>query len=121
MFATTELSVSAETRGQVAIIRVTGHLLIGETSPFSARLEDQIARGMRRFIIDLQECTYMDSGGIGELVRAHNDIMRAGGQDVLILNPAIRELLEMLKICNRIVPACDTEDEALQFLAEAVI
>jgi anti-anti-sigma factor len=58
-------------------------------------VEDLLRRGERRIVLDLARVRSIDAGGIGQLVRAYNLTMAAGGVlRIVRAAPWVREMLE---------------------------
>jgi anti-sigma B factor antagonist len=97
------MSMKASTRqvDGVTIIDISGRVTLGEGT--SATLRDQmrqlIAKGNKRILLNLADVSFIDSAGIGELVRALTSIRNEGG-DLKLLNvpKRIRDLLQITKL-----------------------
>lgn len=83
---------------------------LSDLSRTVTRLLDQ---GCRRFVLDLGQVTFVDSGGLGELIACRRRALEHGG-DIRLLRPTgkVRERLEMLHL-TRMFVVCDDESEAL--------
>jgi anti-sigma B factor antagonist len=75
------LTIAHHTEDGVAVIVLTGRLLLG---PEGAELEHLtaklIASGVRNFVFDFAHLTHIDSTGIGRCISSLNQIMEVGGQ-----------------------------------------
>lgn len=78
------------------IVEVRGELDTA-TAPLLQDLLDQLmAAGARRVVVDLSEATFVDSTGLGALLSAHRRMQADHGQLVLSQPlPATRRLLEL--------------------------
>src|SRR5271156_3572605 len=73
-------------RGKIAF--GAGNTLLRET------VAQLVASGSRKVLLNLREVDFIDSSGIGELVRGHMAIRKQGGQLKLVnLNPVVNDLL----------------------------
>jgi anti-anti-sigma factor len=54
------------TQDGVVAIGIDGELERANVALLENRLSDYLAAGQRRILIDLQACTFMDSGGLGD-------------------------------------------------------
>ena len=66
------MNIKTEKINDVVVIRLYGKLVIGEpVEKFRNVLDSLIKEGNKKFVIDLSKVDYMDSTGLGELVRAY--------------------------------------------------
>lgn len=71
------MSVSVATRevGEVTILDVSGRITAGDGSNiFRQAIRDQVAQGTKNILLNLDEVTYIDSSGLGELVLGHGTV-----------------------------------------------
>ena len=55
--------------------------------------------GKKKIVLNLSEVTYVDSSGLGELVKAHTTTRNRGGQlKLLNLNKRVHDLLQMTRL-----------------------
>jgi anti-sigma B factor antagonist len=58
-----------------------------------------VAEGRTKILLNLSGCDHVDSAGIGELVRSHTAVRRAGGQMKLSnLSPKVQDMLKMTSL-----------------------
>jgi anti-sigma B factor antagonist len=86
--------------GIIAVVDVSGRITVGEGN---VMLRDVVGKlideGRKKIILNLARVDYIDSSGLGELVKTHTTIRNQGGQLKLVsLNPRIKTLLEMTKL-----------------------
>ena len=75
-------------------------------------VQDQIAAGEARIIINLQQVPWLNSSGIGTLMGCRTECREAGGDLVLAhANEKIRQLLETLNLSELLV-CFETVEEA---------
>ena len=84
----------------VTILTLKGDLVIGEPeSTFKKTVTRLLAEGKTRLLVDLKGVGFLDSSGLGALVRALTNSQKEGGQTKLVhVGPQIRKLLEMTKL-----------------------
>lgn len=91
-----------ETRedGGVTILTVTGDLVIGDAeSTFKKTVILLLEQGRVNLLVDLSGVGFLDSSGLGALVRALTQSQKEGGQAKLLgAGPQIRKLLQMTKL-----------------------
>jgi anti-sigma B factor antagonist len=71
------MSVTITTRdvGDVAVMDVSGRITAGDGSNiFRQAIRDQVAHGSKQIVLNLQDVTYIDSSGLGELVLGHGTV-----------------------------------------------
>ncbi len=107
-----------EHREQIAICRLTGDLDAGTATELVSVLEREIDRGANRLVLDLGRVSYIDSSGLGALVKVLKKA-RLGGGDVKLagLEPEVRKVLELTRL-DKIFEITRTADDAVrQYLA----
>ena len=79
--------ITKEIRGEVIIYKV--NLLkasVNEAADLRNLLDEQITIGHSKIVVDLSECSYLDSTFIGILVVTHKKLLAKGGK-LIIINP----------------------------------
>jgi anti-sigma B factor antagonist len=80
-------------------------------------LEGAIDSGARAVLVDLSDCTFIDSTGLSVLVHAHSRLLDDGGKlEVCCPGPQVRRLLEITGV-DRSFGVHQTRDEALSALS----
>lgn len=84
-----------EVRG-VTVVDVHGRITVDEGNLVIRELvQNQIAKGTKKMVLNLAAVDYVDSAGIGELVRTFTRLRREGGQLQLAgVGPRVAELLK---------------------------
>jgi anti-anti-sigma factor len=100
--------------GQALVIDLkSDNSLRGQYDGFQRLLRGQIASGERRFVVNLAQCEWIDSMGLGELVWSLAHVMRHGGNLKLACPPPrIKTLLSLTKL-NQVFEVFDDEDSAI--------
>ena len=96
------MSLNVKTRkvDSVIVVDLSGRLTIGEpVLLLRETLRVQVNEGVRHFILNLGDVSYIDSSGLGELVSAYTTIRNKQG-DVKLLNltAKAKDLLQMTKL-----------------------
>src|SRR5512144_569279 len=88
--------------GDVTILRLEGHLTLNaEERNLRDAIEYLIALKRTKVVLDLQPLPYIDSLGVGEIVRAYATIVRAGGSLRLAgVSPRVHEILLVTQLTN---------------------
>ncbi|MFN2386720.1 MAG: STAS domain-containing protein [Thermoanaerobaculia bacterium] len=86
--------------GRVTILTVNGDLVIGEPeAAFKKTVTRLLEEGRVHILVDLSKVAFLDSSGLGALVRALTNSQKEGGQTKLLhAGPQIRKLLEMTRL-----------------------
>jgi anti-sigma B factor antagonist len=101
--------------GDVVILDLTGKILIGEGDD---QLRDAVTKladsGKTKILLNLAEVPYVDSAGLGEVVRCYTTVSRKGGKlKLLNLTKKIQDLLAITKLLT-VFETYDNEDEAIK-------
>ena len=104
--------------GNVTILDLKGKILIGEGDD---ALRDAVTRvvqsGKTRILLNLAEVPYVDSAGLGEIVRCYTTVSKNGGKLKLInLTKKIQDLLAITKLLT-VFETYDSEEEATRSFA----
>jgi anti-sigma B factor antagonist len=96
------VKMQAATRivGSVAILDISGRITLGEGNIMLREIvKDLAGKGQKAIVLNLGEVNYIDSSGIGELVKAHTTIRNQGGQLKLAnLTKRVHDLLQMTRL-----------------------
>jgi anti-sigma B factor antagonist len=80
----------------VALLVMAGEIDLATSGGFRDHVDSALDRGARGFVVDLAEVTFMDSTMLRELLRAHHDLVGAGGRLVLAaVGAPVARLLEL--------------------------
>jgi anti-sigma B factor antagonist len=86
--------------GRVTILKLTGDLGIGEPETlFKRTVSRLLEEGKVHILVDCTNLRFVDSTGLGALVRALTTSQNEGGQTKLLgVGPHMRKLLEMTRL-----------------------
>src|ERR1700722_1576379 len=84
----------------IVVVDVSGRITLGEGNVMLREIvRDLVDKGTTKVVLNLSEVNYIDSSGVGELVKTHTTIQNKGGQLKLAnLNKRVDDLLEMTKL-----------------------
>lgn len=94
------MRIHTRTAGDVRILDISGNIILGQpTSTIRYTVNDLLESGGKKIVLNLSEVGYVDSSGIGELVRTHATVAKAG-QNLKLLNltKKIKEVLVIAKL-----------------------
>jgi len=107
------MRIDRRTSNGITILDFHGKLTIEVTAQVRKAVADLLEAGRKNILLNLEDVSFMDSSGIGELVRSYHRVMREGGQVRLLnLTKKMRELLAITKLLT-IFECYDDEVEAL--------
>ena len=102
-----------ETDG-IYLLALTGRLVLGdESSGFRTTVDNLLASGATRIVVNLEHVHYVDSAGLGALIEMHRKTAAKGGRLVLSnLGPNLKRALEIARLLP-IFETCTTEAAAM--------
>ena len=95
-----KMQTSARQVGGVTVLDISGRITVGEGNVILREIVRDLAeKGAKAIVLNLGEVQYVDSSGVGELVKAHTTIRNQGGQLKLTnLSKRVHDLLEMTRL-----------------------
>ena len=105
------MDIEVRSQGQVKIIKLRGRLTLGEPCDrLRATMEDLIASGDTRLVLDLEELATMDSSGIGLVTRFLTSAKQQGGS-LKLVNPSkfVSQTLKLVGLVNLFEIFTDTQ------------
>jgi anti-sigma B factor antagonist len=108
------MNLSTRKSGEVAIIDVEGKILFGEgDTEIKQTVDDIIKKGGRKILLNLTNVPYLDSAGLGEIIRCFTTLRKNGGSFKLLSpNHRIIDLLNITNLLN-VFDWFDNEPSAL--------
>jgi anti-sigma B factor antagonist len=84
----------------VTILDLSGRITLGEGSvTLRDTVHDVLAKGSKKILLNLDNISYIDSSGIGELVSGFTSVRNAGGElKLLNLTKKVHDLLQITKL-----------------------
>jgi len=104
--------------GGVVVIDVDGKILLGEGDVEIKRtVDDLLKAGNKNILLNLARVPYLDSAGLGEIIRCYTTLRKGGGSFKLLSpNRRIIDLLSITKLLN-VFDWYDNEESALKSFA----
>ncbi len=101
----------------VVILDLSGRITIGDgTIILRDMIRKHLEAGDRKFLLNLSDCDYIDSSGLGELVTAFTTVRNAGGElKLLNLTKRVHDLLQITKLLT-VFESYNDETEAMKSL-----
>jgi anti-sigma B factor antagonist len=108
------LQIDERSAGEVTILGVKGKLILDEVDLLRNRVTSLVDQNRRKLLLDLGGVPYVDSAGLGEIVRCHTTVTRQGGQlKLLNLTKRIQDLMTITKLSN-VFDTYDSEPDAIK-------
>jgi anti-sigma B factor antagonist len=107
-------SVNVRQTEGVSLVDVTGRLTSFESKAFRDMIHGLLKQGQTNIVLNLTALEYLDSSGVGELVRNYMSIVKKGGaMKVVGLAPRVEEILKVTQL-YQVFPEFPDETSALQ-------
>jgi anti-sigma B factor antagonist len=102
----------------VTILDLKGKMTLGEGDELlKDKISSMVSQGKKKILLNLEAVPYIDSAGLGEIVRTYTSISRQGGRlKLLNVSKRIQDLLVITKLIT-IFDSYDGEDEAVKSFA----
>lgn len=110
----TTLNIRNRENGDVTVLDLSGQISLGGGNiELRTGLRQIITEGRKNILLNLENVSYIDSSGLGELIAGFVSLQKSGGDlKLLHLNSRVRELMTITKLL--------TVFEVFEFEAEAV-
>jgi anti-sigma B factor antagonist len=112
------ISISERCIGDVTILEVPAEVMFYEGAALlRSRINELVAEGRLKVLLDLRRVTYLDSFGVGVIAAKYVSVRGKGG-DLKLLHPSARSV-HVLRIAGLmdIFDSFDDEEEALRSFA----
>jgi anti-sigma B factor antagonist len=109
--------------GDVVVLDLKGRITMGEGDEMlKDKVNSLVNQGHKKIVLNLAEVPYIDSAGLGEVVRTYTTVSRQGGSlKLLNLTKRITDLLSITKLLT-VFETFDSENEAVRsFSASAKV
>jgi len=100
--------------GNVTILDLKGKITLGEgDEALKDKINSLLHQDRKKLLLNLADVPYIDSAGLGEVVRTYTTVSRQGGQLKLVnLTKRITDLLSITKLLT-VFETFDVEQDAL--------
>ncbi len=96
------MKFSSRQVANIVVIDIEGKILLGDGDvEIKQAVDEHLAQGRKKIILNLAKVPYIDSAGLGEIIRCYTAIRKSGG-DLKLLAPNQRliDLLGVTKLVN---------------------
>ena len=109
------MKIDERNEGGVTVLDLQGKMLIGEGDELLRdKINVLVDGGKNKILLNLADVPYVDSAGLGEIVRCYTTVSRQSGQLKLVhLTKRLEDLLSITKLLT-VFETYDSEDEALK-------
>ena len=109
------MEIEERANGGVMILDLKGKLTIGEGDELlKDKVNSLIQQGHQKLLLNLEGVPYVDSAGLGEIVRTYTTVSRQGGKlKLLNLTKRIEDLLAITKLLT-VFETFESEPDAVK-------
>jgi anti-sigma B factor antagonist len=109
------MDIVERTVNEVTILDLKGKMTLGEGDELlKDKINSLLAAGKKKLLLNLEGVPYIDSAGLGEVVRTYTTVSRQGGSlKLLNLTKRIEDLLSITKLLT-VFDTFDSEAEAVK-------
>ena len=108
------MKIGKRKKGDVLILDLKGKILIGEgIEELREAINTAVKEKESRLLLNFADVPYLDSTGLGEVVRAYTSVKKEGGVVKIInLTNKVRDLLSVTKLIT-VFDTFEEEDKAI--------
>jgi anti-sigma B factor antagonist len=109
------MEIAERVVNDVTILDLKGKMTLGEGDELlKDKINSLLANSKKKLVLNLEGVPYIDSAGLGEIVRTYTTVSRQGGSlKLLNLTKRIEDLLSITKLLT-VFETFDTEAEAIK-------
>jgi anti-sigma B factor antagonist len=107
--------IEERSAGDVTILDLKGKMTLGEGDEvLKDKINSMVLQGRKKLVLNLADVPYIDSAGLGEIVRTYTTVSRQGGSlKLLSLTKRITDLLSITKLLT-VFETYDSEADAVR-------
>src|SRR5918996_5338274 len=108
--------------GDVIILDLKGKMTLGEGDELlKDKINSLVLQGRKKLVLNLEGVPYIDSAGLGEIVRTYTTVSRQGGSlKLLNLTKRITDLLAITKLLT-VFETYDNEADAVRSFSSSAV
>ncbi len=116
------MQIDERSVGDVVVLDLKGKITLGEGDELLRdKVNSLLNQGRRKIVLNLEGVPYIDSAGLGEVVRTYTTVSRQGGSlKLLNLTKRITDLLSITKLLT-VFETFDTEADAVRSFSSAKV
>ena len=114
------MEIESRVAGDVILLDLKGKMILGEGDELlKDKVSSLIQQGHRKILLNLAAVPYVDSAGLGEIVRTYTTVSRIGGSlKLLNLTKRVHDLLAIPRLLT-VFETFDSEDDAVRSFSSA--
>src|SRR4026209_1180197 len=114
------MPIEERSAGDVIVLDLKGKMTLGEgDEALKDKINSLVLQGRKKLILNLAGVPYIDSAGLGEIVRTYTTVSRQGGRlKLLNLTKRITDLLAFTKLLT-VFETYDHEADAVRSFSSA--
>ncbi len=107
------MKIAKRTKNGVTILDLKGKILIGDgIDELREEINNAIKEKVTKLLLNFKDVPYLDSTGLGEVVRSYTSIKNSGGVVKIVhLTTKVRDLLSVTKLIT-VFETFEDEDKA---------
>ena len=116
------MEIVERTVNDVTVLDLKGKMTLGEGDELlKDKINSLLASGKKKLLLNLEAVPYIDSAGLGEIVRTYTTVSRQGGSlKLLSLTKRITDLLSITKLLT-VFETYDNEADAVRSFSSAKV
>jgi anti-sigma B factor antagonist len=116
------MQIDQRSVGDVVVLDLKGKITLGEGDELlKDKVNSLVNQGHKKIVLNLAEVPYIDSAGLGEIVRTYTTVSRQGGSlKLLSLTKRITDLLSITKLLT-VFETFDSEKDAVGSFSAAKV
>ena len=114
------MQIEERSAGDVTVLDLKGKMTLGEGDELlKDKINSLLQQGRRKIVLNLEGVPYIDSAGLGEIVRTYTTIKKQDGSlKLLNLTKRITDLLSITKLLT-VFETYDSEADAVRSFSSA--
>jgi anti-sigma B factor antagonist len=116
------MNIEERTIGDVVVLDLAGKITLGGGDELlKDKVNSLVHQGRKKIVLNLANVPYVDSAGLGEIVRTYTTVSRQGGSMKLLnLTKRITDLLSITKLLT-VFETFDSEADAVRSFSAAKV
>lgn len=109
------MKIEKRKKGDVTVLDIKGKILIGDgVSELREEINKSIDNKENKLILNFEQVPYLDSTGLGEVVRSYTSVKNRGGVVKIVnLTNKVKDLLSVTKLIT-VFETFEDEDKAVE-------
>ena len=114
------MQIDERMAGDVVVLDLKGKITLGEGDELlKDKVNSLLNQGLKKIVLNLADVPYVDSAGLGEIVRTYTTVSKQGGTlKLLNLTKRITDLLSITKLLT-VFETFDNENEAVRSFSQS--